>query len=79
MQYLLEKEEFDDMVPLPDYEKVVDSFQEVRVEVADKVCILENAPGQPYCDKCPIAFIGMVRSISKTGWFCPKSKRRFSK
>ena len=57
MQYLLTKEEYDNLVPKAKYYDERDKVEELNakvLELSEFVCIKEKPRLCAYCDKCPI-------------------------
>lgn len=59
MQYILTKEEYEDLVPRSIYVKRCDEIKELQklvMTVTDHICIYDNKGGIfSYCDNCPLA------------------------
>ena len=57
MQYILTKEEYDNLVPRSKYDKERDKVEQLNIQVlelSEFICIKESPRLCVYCDSCPI-------------------------
>lgn len=60
MQYILTKEEYNDLVPKSKYEeklKEIEELQQMVMKATGHICIYDEQDKREefYCDKCPLA------------------------
>lgn len=69
MQYILTKEEYNNLVPIRKYNEERDKVERLNIrvlELSDFVCIRERPQLCVYCDSCPIVdTCNQIKQFSK--------------